>query len=139
VGETPESTFFCAACGGTAGEVWLLAPHATDPRLNSEPPGAPPGIGSFAEENTRVSISGPWSTTISPIAEGDVKRITAALKARDAAALYSIDYEFAPFWCPTCSVSYCADHWVMQTVFDDGFYDYTLGRCIQGHERMIAD
>ena len=57
----------------------------------------------------------------------------------DSAALYSIDSELAPWWCPRCKRTYCGSHWLQETLFDDGFYDCTDGTCPQGHTRTLWD
>ena len=63
-----------------------------------------------------------------------------ALRAGDPAALYAVDLELAPFWCPKCEASYCGEHWVRWSVFDDdGWHDSVRGRCPHGHERMLQD
>jgi hypothetical protein len=43
-----------------------------------------------------------------------------AIVAGSAAAVYAVDPELAPWWCPECSASYCGEHWAS-------------GRCPQGH------
>ena len=63
----------------------------------------------------------------------------AALRNQDARALCAVNSEFAPFWCRTCEKSYCADHWLKQDIFDEGFYDYTAGVCPEGHRQMLMD
>jgi hypothetical protein len=58
----------------------------------------------------------------------------------DAAALYALDPELAPFFCPECRRTYCGDHWETRDVFDDdGFHDSIRGTCPEGHERMLED
>lgn len=58
----------------------------------------------------------------------------------DAAALFAIDQELVPWWCPECAASYCGAHWTHWSVFDDeGFHDCIRGRCPHGHERMLED
>jgi hypothetical protein len=49
------------------------------------------------------------------------------------------DPDLVSFWCPNCSASYCRTHWVLETEYDDGFYDYTQGTCAAGHSRMVDD
>lgn len=44
------------------------------------------------------------------------------------------------FYCPRCDKSYCKDHWKTRMYWEDGaWYDYTMGTCPKGHERMIDD
>lgn len=43
-------------------------------------------------------------------------------------------------YCMDCALSYCEDHWHdIHEIFDDGFYDYTLGTCPKGHTHEIDD
>jgi predicted RNA-binding Zn-ribbon protein involved in translation (DUF1610 family) len=65
--------------------------------------------------------------------------VAKALDTGDAGALYAIDEEFAPFWCPKCGASYCREHYRSYEVYDDGFFDCINGICPRGHERMLAD
>ena len=57
----------------------------------------------------------------------------------DTEALYTIDSELAPWWCPRCERIYCGSHWRQRTRFDDWFYDCTDGTCPQGHTRTLWD
>ncbi len=57
----------------------------------------------------------------------------------DAAALYRIDFELVPFYCPECEAVYCDAHWRREDVFEDGLHDSIRGTCPQGHERMLED
>jgi hypothetical protein len=54
-------------------------------------------------------------------------------------ALYALDPEYAPFWCPKCRASYCREHYRSFPVFDYGFFDCIRGVCPKGHERTLAD
>jgi hypothetical protein len=60
-------------------------------------------------------------------------------QAPDPAALRRIDPELAPFYCPDCAQNYCRADWRTCVLFDDGFYDCTMGRCPNGHEHMIDE
>ncbi len=53
-------------------------------------------------------------------------------EAADPAALRRIDPELAPFYCPDCGQNYCRADWRSYVVFDEGFYDGTMGRCPAG-------
>ena len=57
----------------------------------------------------------------------------------DPATLRRIDWELAPFYCPDCAQNYCRADWRTYVLFDEGFYDCTMGRCPCGHEHMIDD
>jgi hypothetical protein len=57
----------------------------------------------------------------------------------DARALYELDLELAPFYCPRCDRSYCGEHWASADVFEDGMHDSIRGTCPEGHERLLED
>lgn len=63
----------------------------------------------------------------------------AEIDAGDVQALYRLDGEWAPFYCPACEACYCREHWRTWMDFDDGFYDCTWGTCPAGHTRMLDD
>jgi hypothetical protein len=74
------------------------------------------------------------------VSQDAAARLRSALAVADARAVYEIDVELAPFYCPSCSTSYCGEHWRRWDVFDDdGWHDSVRGRCPQGHERMLED
>ena len=108
---TTSATFPCAACGNVAATVILVEPGQPDPRLTPEPPGVPPGVGSILSsalpDQAYLSIDGGPV----PVTHGfiPVEKCAAAVDAGDAAALFAINPEYAPFWCPRCSASYCGD------------------------------
>ena len=138
---TTSATFPCAACGNVAVTVTLVVPGQTDPRLTPEPPGVPPGVDSifssaFPDQAHLAIDGGPV-----PVAHGfaPMEKVAAALEAGDAAALFAINPEYAPFWCPRCSASYCDDDYRSWVTFDEGFYDATYGVCPEGHERELDD
>jgi hypothetical protein len=57
----------------------------------------------------------------------------------DAAALYALDPELAPFYCAECRHTYCGDHWQREDVFEEDFHDCIRGTCPEGHARMLED
>jgi hypothetical protein len=68
--------------------------------------------------------------------------VAQALDRADAASLYALDLEFAPFYCPACDRVYCADCWQTSLVFADdfpGWLEETQGTCPEGHGRMLSD
>lgn len=134
----PGAAWVCAICGERASSIVLLSPGERDPRLGSEP-GSPVGVETVFSEFDRVSITGgPVSVTLS-INRADVERVSDAIVAGDVRALFAIDREFAPFWCPECEASYCGEHYRHWDVYDDGFFDCVRGVCPRGHERMLMD
>lgn len=42
-------------------------------------------------------------------------------------------------YCPKCDKIYCYQHYKVQEVWDEGFYDCTYGTCPLGHKRIIND
>ena len=67
--------------------------------------------------------------------------VTADVRAAlgDAAGLYALDPELAPFYCPRCGASYCGEHWRTYDVFEDCLHDSIRGACPLGHDRMLED
>lgn len=130
--------FTCHQCGDEAGRLIVCAPGEAVPgrggdevgQLMSQLDNDPAGRARLA------MVSGLGDVTFS---EFDLHATLAALAAGDAKALYAIDLEFVPFWCPLCHRSYCAQHWVTWDLFDDGFFDEKRGRCPKGHERKLID
>jgi hypothetical protein len=57
----------------------------------------------------------------------------------DAQALYGLDPELAPFYCPRCRANYCGEHWRSYDIFEDGLHDSIRGACPLGHDRMLED
>jgi hypothetical protein len=53
---------------------------------------------------------GPVSFSIS-VGETHFEDVKNALLGGDAARLFAINHEYAPFWCPTCGCSYCRKHY----------------------------
>jgi hypothetical protein len=113
-GASAVHTFNCQLCGNWAATVQL-----TDGELV---------VSSFV---SRLTVKVPAE------AQGMLCEVIAA---GDTRALYAIDLEFAPFYCPRCDACYCGEHWTRWDVFDDdGWHDSIRGLCPQGHERMLED
>jgi hypothetical protein len=105
----------CEVCGGPAGSITLEEHGAV----------------------RREAFSSVLTATLSP---GVLTQLRAALT--DAAAVYQLDPELAPWWCPACRRSYCGDHWQRWDVFDEqdpSWHDSIRGRCPEGRERMLED
>ena len=62
-----------------------------------------------------------------------------ALRRGDPRALWELNPEWAPFYCPECGTCYCRDHWRQWMEFDEGFFDCSYGTCPRGHTRMLED
>lgn len=109
--------FRCETCSEVAGTVLLPNPD---------------GI-------TITGFIGECHLTIDPASASAIKE---ALEQRDAAALYSMSYEWAPFYCPDCEAIYCVQHWITEIRFDEddpGWYDATYGTCPNGHRHLLDD
>ena len=115
-----EATFVCSICGAPAGDVRL---QRTGDRL----------------EVRRESWPG---VAIYPLAPERAEPMRSVLLAADVPALFHLNFELTPFYCPTCEASYCSDHWDWWDVWDEewtSWRDSVRGRCPHGHERMLED
>jgi hypothetical protein len=107
----------CEICGGTAGSIAL----------------------DESGELRRESFTGVITARLPDTATGQLR---AALITGDAAAVYDLDPDLAPWWCPEWSYAYCGDHWVHWDVFDEddpNWHDSIRGRCPEGNERILED
>ena len=41
------------------------------------------------------------------------------------------------FYCPDCDVNYCRADWETFPIFDEDFYDLTIGICPSGHRHTV--
>lgn len=76
------------------------------------------------------------------VAAAGAPALCQAIEAGDAARLFRIDPELAPFYCPACDAVYCGTCWRTYHVFDDempGWLEETRGGCPRGHDRMLVD
>ena len=55
------------------------------------------------------------------------------------AAMVRAHQDGLDFYCPECDKLYCEAHYRCVPQWDEGFYDYTLGICPEGHERIVDD
>jgi hypothetical protein len=112
--------FACTLCGKEAGVIRLhRAAGRTEVRRESWP-----------------------GVLIQPVTDAMLAQLEAALAARDLPAIFALESQLTPFWCPTCGASYCSEHWDWWDVWDDewtAWRDSVRGRCPQGHERMLED
>ena len=101
---------------------------------------APSGVDTVGQDLPRLVIQGgPSPVTLSLCSEILALEAAGAVKRKDPAALFRVDREWAPYWCPMCGASYCAAHWTAFPTFDDGFFDCIVGICLQGHRRTLSD
>jgi hypothetical protein len=119
-------TLACAHCGRAAAEIALLPATVT---------GASPWH--TRERLERTDFMG---TVTKFGATGALTALFDAIDQADFAAARALDPDFVAFFCDTCGQCYCENCWQMgPPVFDDGFYDYTLGTCPSGHEQVVDD
>lgn len=133
----PIATFYCGECGARASDVRFLPPTVIDHDLAARP-GTPQGVMEIGADQPRLAIhGGPVTVQIHPLERA--AEVAQAVQHGDARALFGLDQEYAPFWCPRCSAAYCDDHWDVEVLFDDGFYDRQMGTCPRGHRRKLMD
>jgi hypothetical protein len=131
-------TFECALCGMEAGRVTLYASGETAPRpLDGD-------VDEVMSHFDNVPAGRPRLVVISGVGdvsfgEFNLDAILKALAIPDPEALFRIDPEIVPFWCPSCHDSYCGQHWQAWNVYDEGFFDEKRGRCPNRHERKLLD
>ena len=134
-----RATYLCGACGKVAATVTLVPPGQPDPAPAREAPRVRPATErpSAMSGWVRLAIDGgPVGLTRGPV---PMEQVVIALGTGDAAALFELEQEYAPFWCPRCRASYCREHYRSWPVFDDGFFDCFRGVCPKGHERILQD
>ncbi len=115
-----RAAFDCSLCGERAGSLVLE------------------GRGRSAKV-LRESFTSTLTLPVGPALRGPLR---AALEAADARALYELDFELAPFYCPQCDAIYCGAHWQRWDVWADdhpAWHEEIRGRCPRGHERMLED
>jgi len=113
-----KATFRCSVCGRLAGSVQLVGTH----------------------EEARIRRKSFTSMMTGRIDAQGFEKLRRALVEHDAHAVYELDHEYMPFYCPACDACYCLDHWDRWDVFDeDGWHDSIRGRCPRNHERMLED
>ena len=128
----------CAACGNVAAAVTLLPAGEPDPGFSLTRDRASASGGDVMQGYDRLAVvGGPVGVTLG--VGLDLPAITDALSRGDARALFELDREFAPFWCPDCGACYCGEHYTHWDVWDDGFFDCVRGQCPRGHQRMLMD
>jgi hypothetical protein len=116
----------CAHCGRAAVELTLL-PAGT---LTG-------GAASTRDRLERTDFMGSLTRFGSP---SELAALFAAVCAGDYTAARQIDVDFVAFHCRACGRAYCDTCWQLSPpVFDEGFYDYTLGTCPHGHEQTVDD
>ncbi len=132
VGEAAAS-FRCAACGEVAAVVKAVA---ADVPADMGPPLGPQ---SHRRDGIVVDYFGGTAWKLADPGTYAAVRAILAAEEPDAAELRRIDRELAPFYCPDCEQAYCLADWNTYVVFDEGFYDCTIGTCPAGHRHTVDD
>jgi hypothetical protein len=91
-------------------------------------------------ELVRTSFTG--TLTVPMVVDAAWRVREAMYLPRAAPALFALNPEFVPCWCPVCDTSYCGAHWRWWHEFDDedpSWHDCVRGSCPNGHERMLED
>jgi predicted RNA-binding Zn-ribbon protein involved in translation (DUF1610 family) len=127
IGQAAAARFRCAACGKMAAVVKVArAGTAIDM-------GPPLSRGTYDRDAIVVDYFLGTASTFADPATLDAVQEALSSHAPDPAALRRIDRELAPFYCPDCGLNYCRADWKTWPVFDEGFYDCTMGICPGGH------
>ena len=130
-----EATFACAVCGKEAARI-VVVPRGGYDRVDLD-------LEVVVDTPRYVIDADQLGLTHALLPTGpDVTAIAAALAERDITALWELNPEYVPMWCPPCRAVYCADEWTLWQVWADDLPDWfeeLRGRCPVGHERQIYD
>jgi hypothetical protein len=132
-GQTAAASFRCSACGELAGVVTVA-------RAGTSVDMGPP-LGEQAYDRDAIVVDyflGTASKFADAATLNAVQEIVSS-EAPDPVALRRIDWELAPFYCPDCDLNYCRADWHSFPIFDEGFYDCTIGICPSGHQHTVDD
>jgi predicted RNA-binding Zn-ribbon protein involved in translation (DUF1610 family) len=127
------ASFRCATCGEVAAVVKAVP---ADVPTDMGPP-----LGPQSHRRNGIVVDYFGGTAWKAAEPGTYAAVCAILGSEepDPAELRRIDWEMAPFYCPECEQAYCHADWRTYIVFDEGFYDCTMGTCPAGHRHMIDD
>jgi hypothetical protein len=128
------ASFRCAACGEMAAVVKVARAGST---IDMGPP-----LGRETYDHDGLVVDYFLGSTAWHAADAQTLGAVQALINEgpvDPMALRQVDWELAPFYCPDCELNYCGKDWRTYVLFDEGFYDCTMGRCPKGHDHMVDD
>lgn len=72
----------------------------------------------------------------------DIKELREKLKKEEYRYFHNFlikDWDGLDYYCPECDKIYCIDHYAIFPIFEDVFYDYSIGVCPFGHKREVDD
>jgi hypothetical protein len=133
-GVNGEFEFRCSSCGGVAARLSVTdgsgyvdgGPLPNGGRLVWSADGQPA---------LRFEFLGVRTSQAPP----ELVELTANAASIAPWELRAIDRDLARFCCRECERNYCSDCWSTRVQYDEGFYDYTMGRCPEQHEQMLDD
>ncbi len=127
------ASFRCATCGEVAAIVRAVP---ADVPADMGPP-----LGRQSHQRDGIIVDYFLGTAWKRAEPGTYTAVRAILDSAqpDPAELRRIDWELAPFYCPECEQAYCRADWHTYVVFDEGFYDCTIGTCPAGHRHTVDD
>jgi hypothetical protein len=140
-----SATFSCQhpACSRIAASVELIlkgTPHPDDQFLHRAilEDDRLGGVGQIIIkkflQDYRIGHVTNWSMPLSPTG---YQQIAVALRSGDLETLYALDKDYAPFYCTRCPGIFCALHYHLEEVWDEGGLDYWHGTCPYGHGKFI--
>jgi hypothetical protein len=133
IGQAAAASFRCAACGEIAAVVKVARAGTT---VDMGPP-----LGRETYDRDAIVVDHFFGTAsrFADAATLDAVQEVVSSDAPDPVALRRIDWELAPFYCPECDSNYCRADWETFPIFDEGFYDCTIGICPSGHRHTVDD
>lgn len=131
----------CAACRSIAADI-ALVPRGVALRIPRMAVDPPPG-------SATILIKDLFGVQAHVVPSKLLRTTRAAIRNRRADDLHEIEELWVPCYCPKCNRSYCCrrdcpSRWKVRIVWDelwDGspWYDFSLGVCPLGHQRMVRD
>ncbi|HEU4562795.1 MAG TPA: hypothetical protein VFS20_33505 [Longimicrobium sp.] len=118
--EFAAAEYRCNLCGEPAGRVEVV------PSPNS------PG-------RKRLVLSVFISTWEQASADATYAAAAEALRGGDPRALWALNAEWAPFYCPECNACYCRTHWQQVMEFDEGSTIAPVAPALAAHTRTLDD
>lgn len=132
----PAASFRCARCGEVAGVVRVARAGTT---VNMGPP-----LGTETQNRDGLVLDYFLGTAWYAVASETLDAVQALIDPGnvDPLAIRQVDWllwEVTPFYCPDCKLNYCSKDWDTSVLFDEGFYDCTVGICPNGHRHTLDD